>query len=135
MFEVAVEHSFAAAHFLRDYHGKCERLHGHNYKVQVRVEGPELDTSGMLVDFVELKQLVRHATERLDHQFLNEMAPFDVVNPSAENIARYLFEEISSGLKNDRGAGLSEVKVWETDKQYACYRPPVSNGTIIPSSN
>jgi 6-pyruvoyltetrahydropterin/6-carboxytetrahydropterin synthase len=123
MFEVSVEHTFAAAHFLRNYHGKCERLHGHNYKVQVRVSGPELDESGMLVDFVELKRLLHGATEKLDHQFLNEMTPFDVVNPSAENIARHLYEEIASGLTDDRGARLMEVKVWETDKQYACYRP------------
>jgi len=126
MFEVSVEHTFAAAHFLRNYHGKCENLHGHNYKVEICVAGPELDDAGMLVDFVELKRLLRGAAEKLDHQFLNEIAPFDVLNPSAENISRYLYEEISSGLKNDRGAGLSHVKVWETDKQYACYRPPVS---------
>jgi len=126
MFEVSVEHTFAAAHFLRNYHGKCENLHGHNYKVEVRVAGPELDDAGMLVDFVELKRLLRGAAEKLDHQFLNEIAPFDVVNPSAENIARYLYEQISSGLKNDRGSRLIDVKVWETDKQYACYRPPAS---------
>jgi 6-pyruvoyltetrahydropterin/6-carboxytetrahydropterin synthase len=126
MFEVSVEHTFAAAHFLRNYHGKCERLHGHNYKVRVRVAGPQLDESGMLVDFVELKRLLHGAAEKLDHQFLNEISPFDVLNPSAENIAKYLYEEISGALSNDRGAALSDVKVWETDKQYACYRPPVS---------
>jgi 6-pyruvoyltetrahydropterin/6-carboxytetrahydropterin synthase len=129
MFEVSVEHTFAAAHALRNYHGKCENVHGHNYKVQVRVIGPELDETGMLVDFVELKRLLRGAVERLDHQFLNEIEPFDEVNPSAENIARYLYEEISGKLHTENAAELNEVKVWETDIQFACYRPPLRNGT------
>ena len=124
MFEVCAEHSFAAAHALRNYHGKCENVHGHNYKVQVRVVGPELDETGMLLDFVELKRLLRGATERLDHQFLNETAPFDTVNPSAENIAKYLYDEISGNLRTENAAALHEVKVWETDIQFACYRPP-----------
>ena len=124
MFEVCVEHTFAAAHALRNYHGKCENVHGHNYKVQVKVAGPELDQTGMLVDFVELKRLLRGASERLDHHFLNELEPFDAVNPSAENIAKYLFDEISGNLVTENAAELEEVKVWETDIQYACYRPP-----------
>ncbi len=123
MFEVCVEHTFAAAHALRNYHGKCENVHGHNYKIQVKVTGPELDETGMLVDFVELKRLLRGASERLDHQFLNEIEPFTTVNPSAENIARYLFEEISGKLRSENAAELEEVKVWETDIQFACYRP------------
>jgi 6-pyruvoyltetrahydropterin/6-carboxytetrahydropterin synthase len=124
MFEVSVEHTFAAAHQLRNYHGKCENLHGHNYKVQVRVTGPELDEAGMLVDFVLLKKLVREASERLDHQYLNAVAPFDTVNPSAENIAKYLYEEISGNLTTGNAAELDEVRVWETDIQFACYRAP-----------
>jgi 6-pyruvoyltetrahydropterin/6-carboxytetrahydropterin synthase len=124
MFEVSVEQTFAAAHALRNYHGKCENVHGHNYRVQVRVSGPELDDAGMLVDFVELKRLLRGAIERLDHQFLNEVAPFDDVNPSAENIARYFFDEIHRSLRTDTAASVDEVRVWETDIQYASYRPP-----------
>jgi 6-pyruvoyltetrahydropterin/6-carboxytetrahydropterin synthase len=124
MFEVCAEHSFAAAHALRNYHGKCENVHGHNYKIQVRVVGPKLDETGMLLDFIELKRLLRGATERLDHQFLNEIAPFDTVNPSAENIAKYLYDEISGNLQSANAAALHEVKVWETDIQFACYRPP-----------
>jgi 6-pyruvoyltetrahydropterin/6-carboxytetrahydropterin synthase len=124
MFEVSVEQTFAAAHALRNYHGKCENVHGHNYRVQVRVSGPELDDAGMLVDFVELKRLLRGAIERLDHQFLNEVAPFDDVNPSAENIARYFFDEIHRGLRTETAAAVDEVRVWETDIQYASYRPP-----------
>ena len=120
MFEVCVEHTFAAAHALRNYHGKCENVHGHNYKVQIRVCGPELDEAGMLADFVILKKLLRAATERLDHQFLNEIEPFTKINPSAENIARYLYDEIHAGLHTENAAELDEVKVWETDIQFAC---------------
>lgn len=124
MFEVSVEHSFAAAHALRNYHGKCENLHGHNYRVVIRVSGPELDEAGMLVDFSVLKRLLRGAIEPLDHQNLNETAPFDTINPSAENIAKHLYQEIRNGLHTANAAELDEVKVWETDIQFACYRPP-----------
>lgn len=124
MFEVCVEHTFAAAHALRNYRGKCENLHGHNYRVQVKVSGPELDDAGMLVDFGDLKRLLRDVTDRLDHQNLNEILPFDTLNPSAENIAKYLYDEIRQGIRFANTAALDEVKVWETDIQYACYRPP-----------
>ncbi len=128
MFEVSVEQTFAAAHALRNYHGKCENVHGHNYRVQVRVSGPELDEAGMLVDFVELKRILRGAIERLDHQFLNEIEPFRDVNPSAENIARYFFDEVHRNLQSETAAEVDEVKVWETDIQYASYRPPQTAG-------
>ena len=124
MFEVCVEQTFAAAHALRNYHGKCENLHGHNYRVQATFRGAELDEAGMLVDFVEIKRHMRAVTERLDHINLNETAPFDVINPSAENIARYVFEQMRAGMAPERGTLLREVKVWETDIQYAAYRPP-----------
>ena len=123
MFEVSVEQTFAAAHALRNYHGKCENLHGHNYRVQATFRGAELDASGMLVDFVEIKRHMRSVTERLDHTNLNETAPFDAINPSAENIARYVFEQMQAEMAGDRGKLLREVKVWETDIQYAAYRP------------
>lgn len=122
MFEVCVEHTFAAAHALRNYHGKCENLHGHNYKVQIRVLGADLDETGMLADFAELKRLLREATDSLDHQYLNEIAPFDTINPSAENIAKYLFEAISGKLHTGNSAELDEVRVWETEIQFASYR-------------
>ena len=123
MFEVSVEQTFAAAHALRNYHGKCENLHGHNYRVQATFRGAELDGAGMLVDFVEVKRHMRAVTERLDHINLNETAPFDVINPSAENIARYVFEQMQAGMADERGNLLREVKVWETDIQFAAYRP------------
>ena len=88
MFEVSVEETFAAGHALRNYHGKCENVHGHNYRVQVTMEGAELNDAGLLVDFADVKRLVRAVVARLDHQFLNDLAPFDAINPSAENMAR-----------------------------------------------
>jgi 6-pyruvoyltetrahydropterin/6-carboxytetrahydropterin synthase len=84
MFEVTVEQTFAAGHALRHYKGKCENVHGHNYRVQVTAEGRELNSIGLLVDFVELKRVVRGIVDRLDHQFINDLEPFTVINPSAE---------------------------------------------------
>jgi 6-pyruvoyltetrahydropterin/6-carboxytetrahydropterin synthase len=122
MFEVTVEHTFSAAHALRNYHGKCERLHGHNWRVQVTMEGSELDESGMLVDFTELKRVLRKVSERVDHYNLNEVPPFDAWNPSAENIARFFAEEIARGIPVPN-ARVAAVRVWETDTSVATYRP------------
>ena len=123
MFEVSAQQTFAAGHALRNYHGKCENVHGHNYRVQVTVEGESLDMSGLLVDFVELKRLMSQVIERLDHRFLNDISPFDVLNPSAENLAKYFWDEISRDLKGDVPVRVSEVRVWETDTSIAVYRP------------
>jgi 6-pyruvoyltetrahydropterin/6-carboxytetrahydropterin synthase len=123
MFEVTVEETFAAGHALRGYQGKCENVHGHNYRVQVTVEGPSLDPTGLLVDFGELKRLMREVVARLDHQFINDLEPFTVVNPSAENMAKYFFDFIAGGMKNETALRLSQVKIWETDTASASYRP------------
>jgi 6-pyruvoyltetrahydropterin/6-carboxytetrahydropterin synthase len=123
MFEITVEQTFAAGHALRDYHGKCENLHGHNYRVCVTVQGERLDSTGLLVDFVELNQLIGGAVEYLDHRFINDLPPFDEVNPSAENIAKYFYERVSVRLKNEVAARVSQVQVWETDTSSAVYRP------------
>ncbi len=120
MFEICVEHTFAAAHALRNYYGKCENLHGHNYRVQVGMEGRELDEAGMLYDFAKLKGQLRATSEYLDHQNLNELRPFDEINPSAENIAKYICEEMQRELGD---APIAYVRVWETDTSYAVYRP------------
>jgi 6-pyruvoyltetrahydropterin/6-carboxytetrahydropterin synthase len=119
MFEVSVEMTFAAGHALRNYKGKCENVHGHNYRLVVTVEGGQLDSTGLLVDFIDVKRAMGEAVERLDHRFINDIPPFDVLNPSAENIARYFYEEISRKLT----ARISQVKVWETDSACATYRP------------
>jgi len=123
MFEVTVEETFAAGHALRNYHGKCENLHGHNYRIQVTLQGAELDSSGLLVDFVQVKKLLQTVVDRVDHQFLNDLAPFDKLNPSAENIARYFYDEISSGLNRDGRVTLRRIKIWETDTTSATYWP------------
>jgi len=123
MFEVSVEHTFAAGHALRNYHGKCENVHGHNYRVQVLVRGEKLDETGMLADFVELKRLLRAISEPLDHVFLNDIEPFTTVNPSAENMAVYIYEKMRDGISQENPVEVAEVKVWETDIQSATYRP------------
>ena len=123
MFEVSVDETFAAAHNLRNYHGKCEDLHGHNYKVRVVLEGQELDDTGLLYDFVHLKRVIQEVIGGLDHKYLNELAPFDVLNPSAENIARYIYERTAKGLqKTPNGSGIARVTVWETDTSAATYQ-------------
>ena len=123
MYEVSVEQTFAAGHALRNYRGKCENVHGHNYRLQVTLAGPELDAAGLLVDFVELKRVMQAAIERLDHQFINDVPPFDTLNPSAENMARYFYDTLSSALNNRNSVRVSEVKLWETEVAAATYRP------------
>jgi 6-pyruvoyltetrahydropterin/6-carboxytetrahydropterin synthase len=124
MFEVAVEQSFASAHALRNYKGRCENVHGHNWKVRVVIEGEKLDATGMLVDFLDVKSLLGEILDRIDHQFLNEIPPFDVVNPSAENIAEYFYQQMSGKLaETPVPVRIREVKIWETEIQSATYRP------------
>ncbi|MCR5723582.1 MAG: 6-carboxytetrahydropterin synthase QueD [Treponema sp.] len=129
MYEVRVEADFAAAHFLRDYHGKCENLHGHNYQVFAHVRGPELDEGGMLLDFTELKGALRSVCKSLDHTCLNDNAYFKQ-NPSAERIAHFIYDGIISCL-SEKGIDLSPaskhaklfaVDVFETPTSRARYR-------------
>ena len=122
MFEVTIEETFAAGHALRNYRGKCENVHGHNYRCQVTLEGEQLDSIGLLVDFVEVKKLMSRVVDRLDHQFINDLTPFDIINPSAENMAKYFYDEISAGLGESQ-VRVGEVKIWETDTASATYRP------------
>jgi 6-pyruvoyltetrahydropterin/6-carboxytetrahydropterin synthase len=123
MFEVTIEQTFAAGHALRNYHGKCENVHGHNYRCQVTLEGAELDHTGLLMDFVALKKALQSVIDRLDHQWLNDFPPFDVLNPSAENIAKYIYDEVNKGIGGQADVRLGSVKLWETDTSSATYRP------------
>ena len=123
MFEVTVEQTFAAGHALRNYRGKCENVHGHNYRVRVTVQGNQLDDTGLLVDFLEVNRLISGTVEYLDHRFINDLPPFDQLNPSAENIAKYFYEKVSGGLNSEVAAQVSQVQVWETDVSSAVYRP------------
>ena len=93
MFQVSVQETFSSGHALRGYKGKCENPHGHNYRVQVTLEGPQLDSIGLLADFSRLKEVMRAIIKRLDHQFINDLEPFTTVNPSAENMAKYFYDE------------------------------------------
>ena len=124
MFQVSVEETFSAGHALRGYKNKYENPHGHNYRVRVTVEGPQLDFIGLLVDFVQVKQVIREVMGRLDHQFMNDLEPFKTVNPSAENVAKYFYEEITRQLQGmPPGAHVTDVVLWETDTSSARYRP------------
>ena len=123
MFEVSVEKTFASAHALRNYHGKCENVHGHNYRVQITVQGEKLASNGLLIDFVEVKRLMNKVVEYLDHRHINELPPFTEVNPTAENIAKYFYDEMSGGMSADVPVRISEVRIWETDTSMALYRP------------
>ena len=99
MFEVTVEAGFSSGHYLRNYRGKCENPHGHNYKVFVTLIGEELDAAGLLLDFKLLKQVMRPVVDYLDHQMINDLEPFTTVNPSAENLARYFYQETAKQLR------------------------------------
>lgn len=123
MFEVTVEETFAAGHFLRNYKGKCENPHGHNYKVLVTLQGRELDKAGLLLDFKDLKSVMKSVVERLDHQMINDIKPFDEVNPSAENLARYFYQETNAKLKSvtDGRVSVKTVTMFETDTTNATY--------------
>ena len=125
MFEVCVEQTFAAAHALRNYKGKCENVHGHNYRVEVTASGESVSSNGLLIDFVELKRSLRGIIDRLDHQFINELPPFTEINPSAENLAKYFYDEVTNGLNlnSEVPVRISQVKIWETDTSVAIYRP------------
>ena len=123
MYEVRVEADFAAAHFLRDYHGKCENLHGHNYKVYAHVRGSNLDEGGMLLDFTQIKKTLRNVCELLDHKNLNDFDYFDQ-NPSAERIATLIAGKILESipeLKDKNGTHLHAIDVFETETSRARY--------------
>jgi 6-pyruvoyltetrahydropterin/6-carboxytetrahydropterin synthase len=119
MFTLRVTDSFSAAHRLRGYHGDCERLHGHNYKVEVSIESTDLDETGIVIDFRDVKNILKDALDEMDHQYLNELAAFSDRNPSAENIARHIFTTISDTVKHP--ARLKEVVVWENENCSVSY--------------
>ena len=124
MFRVTVEEDFSAGHALRGYRGKFENLHGHNYKVQITVEGAQLDSIGLLCDFLHLKQIIRGIVQGLDHQFLNDLPAFSHVNPSAENLAKHFYEEASKQVAAlPASARITGITVWETDVTSATYTP------------
>jgi len=120
MFELCVQGSFAAAHRLRGYRGRCENLHGHNYRVEVAVAGEELDRCGLLADFSLLKEKLRRVLKRFDHVDLNRLAEFRRNNPSAENLARDIYRRMKKALAG-LPVSVRRVSVWESENSYASY--------------
>lgn len=112
IYTLTVKSDFAAAHRLREYDGNCERLHGHNWLVEASVSCETLDASGMAVDFRVIKGALRDVLETLDHAYLNDVPPFSEINPSSENIARHIFEELE--LRMPPRVAVSRVIVWES---------------------
>ncbi len=119
LYTLKVTSDFSSAHTLREYPGACSRMHGHNWKVEVEVEATSLDELGMAVDFKRIRQLTRHVTDKLDHRYLNDIPPFDKINPTAENLAQHLYQEIASTLDDER-VQVCAVTLWETDR--ACVK-------------
>ena len=122
MYRISVEQHFDAAHALRGYKGKCEALHGHRFRVVARVEAKALDDIGLAYDFTELKRHLAEAIARFDHTNLNDIPPFDKLNPSSENIAANIFKDLTSRLSGDK-ITLTAVEVWESPQTGVSYSP------------
>jgi 6-pyruvoyltetrahydropterin/6-carboxytetrahydropterin synthase len=120
MYEVKIVTQFAAAHRLENFNGKCESLHGHNWKVEVFLAGKDLNGTGLLMDFGVVKARTKEVLEEIDHKYLNELAAFQDRNPSSENLACYLFERLGA-IFNCDGVKVSRVNVWESDTSCASY--------------
>jgi 6-pyruvoyltetrahydropterin/6-carboxytetrahydropterin synthase len=120
MFELMVETYFAAAHQLRGYKGRCEKLHGHNWKVQVYVLAERLNELDLAIDFHELKRLAEEVISPLDHSFLNDIFPFTEKNPSSENIAKWIYDSLKKRL-SESDVDLAAVSVWESETASATY--------------
>ncbi len=119
MYKLQVEADFSSAHNLRGYKGKCEELHGHNWKVELTVGSKDLDKTGMVLDFKFLKASLNKILDKLDHKYLNEIDYFKEVNPTSENSAKYIYDSLKSEV-----SGLISITVWESDKARATYYEP-----------
>ena len=121
MYQVSVEQHFDAAHYLRDYKGKCENLHGHRFKVIVNVKAAKLNDIGLAYDFVELKRHLGEILSRFDHTCLNDVPPFDKINPSSENISTTIYDQLKKHFTGE--VSLSSVQVWESPQSCITYSP------------
>lgn len=121
IYELMVEDEFSSAHFLRGYLGKCENLHGHNWKVQVFIKSEKLNKIGLAYDFKKLKKILSETLDKLDHKFINNTPFFKKENPSSENIAKFIFSEILEKIET-KTIRLSKVTVWESSNSNATYR-------------
>jgi 6-pyruvoyltetrahydropterin/6-carboxytetrahydropterin synthase len=120
MYELKIVSHFAAAHQLRNFGGKCEDLHGHNWKIEVYVCGQKLEDNGLLIDFKIIKDKTKEILERLDHKFINDIEYFKKINPSSENIARYIFDSLAGDINNGN-INVSKVTAWESETACATY--------------
>ena len=122
MYEISVEKHFEAAHYLRGYKGKCENMHGHRYRIVVKIKADKLNDIGLAYDFTDLKRHLNGILERFDHTCLNDILPFDKINPSAENIASTIYNELKEKLSADP-ISLTSVEAWESPEQGVSYHP------------
>jgi len=122
MYEVSIQEHFDAAHYLRGYQGRCENLHGHRFEVMVSLKAKELDDIGLAYDFTELKAKLRELLARFDHVSLNDITPFDKINPSSENIAATIYTELKARLEGEK-VTISSIKVWESPHSCITYFP------------
>lgn len=122
MYELSVKQHFDAAHALRGYKGKCESLHGHRFEVAATIQATQLNDIGIAFDFLELKSRLRDILGRFDHASLNDISPFDKINPSSENIARTVFHELKAKLAGSP-VTLTGIEVWESPENYVKYTP------------
>lgn len=120
MYELKIIDSFSSAHQLREYKGKCENLHGHNWKIEVLVKSDKLDKAGLVIDFSDLKKYLRIILQELDHKFLNDLTEFRIMNPTSENLSKYIFDKFEKILE-DRNVLLTKVTVWESESASASY--------------
>ncbi len=123
MTEIFKEIWLSGAHRLRDYKGPCENLHGHNWRIRVYVGATTLNHVGMVIDFKVLKQAMKEVTDPLDHAYLNEIPPFDEINPTAENICRHVFDQVNRRIRDDR-VRVTRAMVWETEGSCALVTDP-----------
>ena len=122
MYEILVKGDFSSAHNLRGYKGRCEELHGHNWKVEARFEKADLNDIGISVDFTVLKAKLKAILKKIDHTHLNKVGVFKTENPSAENIARFIYTKLNEPIRNkEKGLSLKSVSVWESDMSCATY--------------
>ncbi|MFH1390659.1 MAG: 6-carboxytetrahydropterin synthase QueD [Candidatus Margulisiibacteriota bacterium] len=116
MYELMVEDTFDAAHALRGYEGPCENLHGHTWRIQLYLKGSKLNKLGLLEDFKAIKKVLAATLDQFDHNYINETSPFDKINPTSENLAKYLFDKLKNRYKSTH-----KVIVWESERTYAAY--------------
>ncbi len=120
MYEILIKSDFSGAHNLRGYRGRCEKLHGHNWKIEARFETDKLDKIGMAVDFKILKSKVKNVLKKVDHAYLNKLNAFKKKNPSAENIAKYIYERLKASIRK-KGLSVKSISIWESETSCATY--------------